>query len=121
MTKPITKKTRRGSTLGEASKLDKKAKINPAETYLIGYDLNRPRKDADYPELIDAIKDLGPWWWHHLGSTWIVKSDKSAVQICEFLRSHIDRGDKLFVAALSGESAWVGINEKGSAWLQNHL
>jgi hypothetical protein len=115
------KKNRRGSALGEASKLKKKAKLNPVETYLIGYDLTRPRKDSDYPELIDAIKGLGTWWWHHLGSTWIVTTDKSAVQICETLRTHIDRGDKLFVAALSGESAWVGINEKGSAWLQNHL
>jgi len=28
-------------------------------TYLVGYDLNRPRKDDDYPKLIAAIKEFG--------------------------------------------------------------
>lgn len=53
-------------------------------TYLIGYDLNRPRNDTDYPDLIEAIKAFGTWW-HYLDSTWIVKSDKSAVEIRDAL------------------------------------
>ena len=41
-------------------------------TLLIGYDLDKP--DQDYSDLIAAIKKLGAWW-HHLDSTWLVKSD----------------------------------------------
>ena len=55
------------------------------KTYLIGYDLNRPRGDDDYTELIEAIKAFGTWW-HQLGSTWIVKSDNSAAEIRDTMR-----------------------------------
>jgi len=51
-----------------------------AKSYLIGYDLNRPRGKDAYPDLIEAIKGLDNWW-HYLDLTWIVKSDLTAVQI----------------------------------------
>ena len=41
-------------------------------TKLIAYDLNAPGQN--YDDLIKAIKGLGAWW-HHLDSTWLVKSD----------------------------------------------
>lgn len=47
-------------------------------TYLIGYDLDKPRQD--YKDLIVAIKAVGTWW-HCLDSTWIAKSTLSAVQV----------------------------------------
>jgi hypothetical protein len=90
------------------------------KTYLIGYDLNRPRREDDYPKLIEAIKALGTWW-HNLDSTWIVKSDKSAVEIRDMLKPHVDSGDELLVAGLSGEGAWVGFSDKGSSWLKDNL
>ena len=90
------------------------------KTYLIGYDLNRPRGDDDYPELIAAIKSFGTWW-HHLASTWIVKSDQTAAAVRDMLKSHVDSGDELLVAVLSGEAAWIGINDQGSAWLKDNL
>jgi hypothetical protein len=43
------------------------------ETILFGYDLNSQKSYAD---LIGAIKELGPWWWHHLDSTWLVKTSR---------------------------------------------
>ena len=48
------------------------------KSYLIGYDLNKTGQD--YKTLIEQIKELGSWW-HHLDSTWIIKSDLTAVQI----------------------------------------
>lgn len=89
-------------------------------TYLIGYDLNRPRGTDDYPKLYEAIKNLGGWW-HHLDSTWIIKTNSSAVEIRDALRSHIDSGDELLVVRLSGEGAWVGFNDNGSQWLKDNL
>lgn len=88
------------------------------KSYLIGYDLNKTGQD--YETLIEQIKKLGTWW-HHLDSTWIVKSDLTAVQIRDNLKPYIDDNDELLVARLSGEAAWTGFSERGSKWLKNNL
>jgi hypothetical protein len=40
----------------------------PMATFAIGYDLH-PSKGETYDELIEAIKQVGSNWWHHLDST----------------------------------------------------
>ena len=90
------------------------------KTYIIGYDLNRPRGASDYPNLINAIKSIG-LWWHHLDSTWLVNSNQSAEQIRNNLVHFIDSGDELLVIAASREAAWHGFNEKGSSWIKDNL
>ena len=87
-------------------------------TFIIGYDLNRPHQN--YPDLIDAIQAHGTWW-HHLDSTWIVKSDHSAMEIINDLRRHIDGDDELLVIEHTGDAAWAGFNAKGSDWLMKNL
>jgi hypothetical protein len=88
---------------------------------MIGYDLNRPRGEADYPELIDAIKRKYPTYWHHLDSTWLVKTSESSKSIRDLLRRYIDDGDELLVAKLDGEAAWAGFGEQASKWLKDNL
>jgi hypothetical protein len=88
------------------------------KTYLIGYDLNKPGKD--YDKLIEAIKGYGTWW-HHLDSTWIIKTNNSAVEIRDYLWKFMDNSDELLVVRLSGEGAWGGFNAEGSKWLKNNL
>lgn len=88
------------------------------KTYIIGYDLNRPGQD--YTDLIQAIKQYGTYW-HHLDSTWIIKTDDSAVEIHDNLRPHIDSGDELLVIQYQGDAAWSGFKERGSKWLTDHL
>lgn len=88
-------------------------------TYLIGYDLNRPGQN--YPELIEAIKNIGTNWWHCLDSTWIVKHPGSAETIRDALKPHIDSNDELLVVLLSGEGAWAGFDEQCSLWIKNNL
>ncbi|KAA0252806.1 MAG: SinR family protein [Acidobacteria bacterium] len=88
------------------------------KTYMIGYDLNHPGQD--YTSLEDAIKVLGTWW-HCLDSTWIVKTNQSATSIRNTLKSHIDANDELLVAALNGESAWTGFDNKCSGWLKDNI
>ena len=87
-------------------------------TYMVGYDLNKPLQN--YADLIEALKNY-PNWWHHLDSTWIIKTNDSATMIRDHLRQFIDANDELLVARLSGESAWTGFNDKGSQWLNNHI
>lgn len=88
------------------------------KTYIIGYDLNRPGQD--YTDLITAIKTYRSWW-HHLDSTWIIKTDETAEQVRDKLSAHIDNTDELLVVGSSGEGAWTGFNEKGSTWLKDNL
>lgn len=87
-------------------------------TYMIGYDLNRPGQD--YANLIEAIKKIGSWW-HCLDSTWLVKSDATAVQIRDYLAPHIDQTDELLVADVGRAAAWIGLCEECSSWLHNNL
>jgi len=88
------------------------------DSYMIGYDLNRPHQD--YPDLWNAIKAYGTWW-HNLDSTWIIISNKTAVEICDDLRRHVDPNDELLVARVTRNAAWVGFNDKASSWLKEHL
>lgn len=87
-------------------------------TYLIGYDLDKPGQD--YKDLIDKIKSFGTWW-HCLDSTWLIKSSLSAKAIRDDLATIIDNNDKLLVARLSGEAAWIGFTGDCSDWLKNNL
>ena len=86
--------------------------------FIVTYDLNRPGQN--YSELFEAINGIGSWW-HCVDSTWIVKSNLSAVQVRDRLSSRIDANDRLLVAALSGEAAWIGFDNDCSSWLKNNL
>lgn len=89
-------------------------------TYLIGYDLNKPRQHNDYKDLIAKIKVLGTWW-HCLDSTWIIKSNSSAEAIRNQLKPFIDSTDELLVVGLTGEGAWTGFDQQCSSWLRDNL
>eukprot|EP01133_Synstelium_polycarpum_P023115 gene23115-27715_t len=69
-------------------------------TKLIAYDLNSPGQK--YDDLIAAIKDLGAWW-HHLDSTWLVKTTLSTSALRDSLKKHIDSGDELLVVDVTGD------------------
>lgn len=89
------------------------------KTYMIGYDLvGKPR--SEYTDLIGAIQNLGGWW-HCLDSTWLVKSNSSAVIIRDTLLAHLHEKDRLLVALLEGERAWSGFDQKCSDWLKTEL
>jgi hypothetical protein len=88
--------------------------------YLIGYDLNKTGQN--YKTLIDKIETFGIRW-HHLDSTWIVKSDQTAAQIRDLLKPLIDSNDELLVVQLSnGNAAWTtGFSNEASNWLFKYL
>lgn len=88
-------------------------------TYMVGYDLNRPGQD--YKDLIGAIEKLSGTRWHCLDSTWLIVTDRSAKEIRDALKPHLDGNDELLVAKMAGEGAWAGFNEECSSWLSNNL
>lgn len=84
-------------------------------TLMIAYDLNR---GGDYHALIERIKTLGAWW-HNLDSLWLVKTGKSASEVRDLLKAHLDANDELLVIDVSGRArAWKGFSESGSKWLK---
>ncbi len=88
-------------------------------TMMIGYDLNKTGKD--YANLINAIKQM-PLWWHHLDSTWLVKTTQSAADVRTTLGHHIDGDDELLVINVTGDAAaWKGLNDSAAKWLHDNL
>lgn len=87
-------------------------------TYLITYDLRRPRKS--YQPLHEAIKSYKTYW-HHLDSTWIVCTNKTAVEIKKHLKSYLDSNDKLLVMKTGEEVALTRSLKKGQKWLEKYL
>ncbi|RJL18028.1 SinR family protein [Paracoccus siganidrum] len=91
--------------------------------YMIGYDLNREGANysAKNQRLRERLEEMFPTYWRHLDSTWIVKTNLSAVKIRDAISPILDNNDELLVAALTGEAAWCGFTDKGSKWLKEHL
>jgi len=90
-------------------------------TLLIGYDLDKPAQN--YDNLIAEIKDISDFYWHHLDSTWLVKTNETPVSVRDKLAKHININyDKLLVMNITGAAAaWVGFTEQGGKWLSSNL
>ena len=84
--------------------------------YIISYDL---RKDRDYESLYEAIKSYGTWA-HITESTWAVVTSQTAVQVRDYLLSHMDQDDGLFVVKSGIEAAWKNVICR-SQWLKDNL
>lgn len=88
-------------------------------TLLVGYDLNRPGQD--YTDLIASIKQAGAWW-HHLDSTWLVKTSLSTTQLRDRLSGFLNAGDKLLVVDVTGDFwAGTGFAPRAYDWIRNNM
>lgn len=85
-------------------------------SFIISYDLI---SDKDYSKLYESIRNYG-YFAHVLESVWIVNSSDSSTTIRDNLSSYMDSDDKLFVAQLSGESAWRNLSAKVSDWIKSN-
>ena len=87
------------------------------KTFCVAYDLNSPVRD--YSRLIEAIKLYGTWW-HHLDSTWFIKSDSTATQIRDHLGQYIDSDDELLVFEVGLGWAGKGFRSNAYDWLKKN-
>lgn len=87
-------------------------------TMLVGYDLNKPGQD--YGPLIDRLKSVGSNWWHHLDSTWLIKTSLSAAELRDDLRRFIDASDELLVVDVTGRP-WAAVGFDSYDWLHANL
>lgn len=84
--------------------------------FIVSYDLISNR---DYSKLYEAIRKYGSYA-HILESVWIIKSSSSSINIRDNLKSYMDSDDKLFIAKLTGESAWKNLSKEVSDWIKNN-
>lgn len=85
-------------------------------SFIVSYDLI---SNKDYSKLYEAIRNYGSYA-HVLESVWIIKSSSSSSNIRDNLKSYLDSDDKLFVAKLTGESAWKNLPKDVSDWIKNN-
>lgn len=86
--------------------------------HIVTYDLHQVGQNYDC--LYQKLKGYGTYW-HAQGSVWLIDTKQSAAQVRDALTACLDENDKLFVAELSGEAAWLGYGPKVSAWIKNRL
>jgi hypothetical protein len=77
-----------------------------SQSKIVTYDLCTPGKN--YDALIDAIKSY-PFAERVCLSAWIIRSQENCTAVRDHLLRFMDKNDRLFVAALTGEAAWHNV------------
>ena len=84
--------------------------------YIITYDLNKPGQD--YSGLDEKIKFHYPSCKRIMRSCWIIVTSATSEEIIDSLKDAIDCNDRLLVGPLGKPSAWKGLPDNITHWLQ---
>jgi hypothetical protein len=87
-----------------------------SEILLVTYDLKTPGKD--YSPFYAALKAQGPWW-HYMGSTWLIATNKSAKQVYDNIATHLTVKDLILVAPL-GSPHWGYLPKEAWEWISKN-
>lgn len=85
--------------------------------YLITYDLKN-KNIENYGNLYNAIQRVGPWW-HHLDSTWIVKTNLNSQQIWNILLPYIYKNDHILIVKIDNFDKWGWLPQDAWVWLNS--
>ena len=85
---------------------------------IISYDLTKPGQH--YEPLIKRIKELGGWA-RLGGSSYLVSTEYTPVQVRDYLWQVMDKSDKIFVGTCPAPAAWHGMPQDVSDWILNNL
>lgn len=88
------------------------------QTYIISYDLSNPGRN--YEDLLKRIKSYHSWA-RLGGSAYVIKTEKTYVEIRDDLMKSLDENDKLFVGTVNAPAAWIGLAKDVSDWLRDNL
>ena len=84
---------------------------------LISYDLNNPKRG--YRGLYKEIKKADTWW-HHLDSTWIIRTNQNPETWQDRLRRYMDKDDSLLIIEVRNNyQGWLP--EEAWQWLERNL
>lgn len=76
------------------------------KSVIVTYDLRAPGRD--YSSLYDKFKAY-PAWAKITESTWLLKTDKSCVDVRNDIDSALDSNDRIFVTESTGVGAWRNV------------
>lgn len=85
--------------------------------YIVLYDLCQPNRN--YSKLYEALKSFANWG-KLTESAWAIVSNKSAVEICNYLNQYIDADDRLMVILSGKVAAWTKVLA-GNEWLKANI
>ena len=88
--------------------------------YMITYDLHPP-KGENYERLFTALEAVGIGYWDCLDSTWLVITEKTAIEIRDELKQYLTDGDRLLVVRCGQGAAWLGFKDDCHTWLEDKL
>lgn len=76
------------------------------KSIIVTYDLCSPNRD--YSELYKKLKSY-PGWAKITESTWLLKTNKSCMDVCNDVLTVMDNNDRLFVTESTGAGAWRNV------------
>ena len=89
-------------------------------TYIVTYDLRNEESSASYQKLLELIKE-GGIWARLGGSSYLIESDFSPVELRDKYRNALDKDDKLYVGEVTAPAAWIGYNNEVTDWIKDKL
>jgi len=88
--------------------------------YIVTYDLRKEKSSESYEKLISLIKQDGVWAC--LGqSSYLIESNKSAVELRDSFNTALDNNDMLYVGTVSAPAAWHGYSQQVTDWIKAKL
>lgn len=88
--------------------------------YIVTYDLRKEASSEDYDKLISLIKEGGVWACLG-GSSYLIESNSTAVELRDKFKQALDSDDMLYVGKVSAPAAWRGYSEQVSQWIKEKL
>ena len=89
-------------------------------TYIVTYDLRKEESSASYQKLLELIKEGGVWA-RLGGSSYLIESNCSPVDLRDKYRIAIDKDDKLYVGEVTAPAAWIGYTNDVTDWIKDKL
>ena len=88
--------------------------------YIVTYDLRTEFDSQSYQKLIGLIKEEGVWACLG-GSSYLIVSDHSAVELRDKFKRVLDGDDMLYVGRVSAPAAWAGYSKEVTEWIKEKL
>lgn len=86
--------------------------------YIVTYDLANPGQN--YERLLAMIK-AEENWARLGGSSYLITSSSTAVELRDKYKIALDANDKLYVGVVKSPAAWTGYTKEVSDWIKQYL
>ena len=87
--------------------------------YMITYDLNK--SGQDYEGVIKAIKDSSISWCSYWKSSYLIKSNLTANQISDKIKSYLDSNDTLIIVEAKNSNYQGWLSEKQWKFIKENI